>query len=240
VQAGQLTPYLLVIAAFTFIYVFIPNTRVRFVPALAGGVVGGILWQSAGWAFATFVASSTNYAAIYSGFAILILFMLWLYLSWLILLFGASVSFYVQHQEYLEARGGELRLSSRMRERLALMIMSLIARRHRVGETPWTVDALSQTLRMPIRMVDSLLSELQEHGFLAPTADEPTGWLPVREPARVSAKDILDAVRTTGEDRYLNPKVLHASEEIESLIRRCDEAAEVACGDVSIEKLGGD
>ena len=239
-QAGQLTPYLLVIAAFTFIYVFIPNTRVRFGPALAGGVVGGILWQSAGWAFATFVASSTNYAAIYSGFAILILFMLWLYLSWLILLFGASVSFYVQHQEYLEARGGELRLSSRMRERLALMIMGLIARRHREGLLPWTVDALSQTLRMPIRMVDACLSELQAHGFLAPTADEPTGWLPVRDPARVSAKDILDAVRITGEDRYLNPEVLPAPEAIESMIRRCDEATTAACGDVSVEKLGGD
>ncbi|MDH4293843.1 MAG: hypothetical protein OEV84_07115, partial [Betaproteobacteria bacterium] len=76
--------------------------------------------------------------------------------------------------------------------------------------------------------------------FLAPTADEPTGWLPVREPARVSAKDILDAVRITGEDRYLNPEVLPASEAIESLIRRCDEATTAACGDVSVEKLGGD
>lgn len=89
-QAGRVLPYVLVIGAFTFVYTFMPNTRVRLRPALAGGVVGGILWQSAGWAFALFAASSTRYAAIYSSFAILILFMLWLYLSWLILPFGAA------------------------------------------------------------------------------------------------------------------------------------------------------
>ena len=114
-QAGHLLPYVLVIGAFTFVYSFIPNTRVRLGPALVGGVVGGVLWQSAGWAFALFAASSTRYAAIYSSFAILILFMLWLYLSWLILLFGAAVSFYVQHPEHLVAKAGEPRLSNRMR-----------------------------------------------------------------------------------------------------------------------------
>ncbi|MGH8736211.1 MAG: YihY/virulence factor BrkB family protein [Burkholderiales bacterium] len=107
-QAGRLVPYVLVIGAFTFVYAFMPNTRVRLGPALAGGVVGGILWQSAGWAFALFAASSTRYAAIYSSFAIL--FMLWLYLSWLILLFGAAVSFYVQHPEHLVAKAGEPRV----------------------------------------------------------------------------------------------------------------------------------
>jgi len=88
VSFSRLVPYLLVIAAFIFIYMFIPNTRVKFLPAFVGGVVAGILWQSSGWAFATFVASSSNYAAIYSSFAILILLLIWLYLNWLILLLG--------------------------------------------------------------------------------------------------------------------------------------------------------
>ena len=121
VQAlSRLVPYLLIIAAFTFVYLFMPNTRVRLWPALVGGIVGGIAWQSAGWVFAVFIAGSGNYAAIYASFAILILFMIWLYLSWLVLLFGASVAFYVQHPEYLYMRGGEPRLSNRMRERLGL------------------------------------------------------------------------------------------------------------------------
>lgn len=112
--ASRLAPYLLVIAAFTFSYAFIPNTHVRFGAALAGGVAGGIAWQTVGWAFAAFVASSKSYAAVYSSLAILALFMIWLYLSWLTLLFGASVAFYFQHPEYLYREGGEPRLSNRM------------------------------------------------------------------------------------------------------------------------------
>ncbi|MFA9614334.1 MAG: YihY/virulence factor BrkB family protein, partial [Deltaproteobacteria bacterium] len=90
--ATTLVPYLLVIAAFTFVYIFIPNTRVRFRSALTGGLVAGVLWETSGWAFASFVVKSSNYTAIYSGFAILIMFMIWLYLSWLIVLVGASVA----------------------------------------------------------------------------------------------------------------------------------------------------
>ncbi|MGH8801561.1 MAG: YihY/virulence factor BrkB family protein [Casimicrobiaceae bacterium] len=91
--AGKLAPYALVIGAFTFVYLFVPNTRVRFLPALVAGTVGGVMWQSAGWVFAAFVVSSARYSAIYSSFAILILFLIWLYLSWLVLLIGAAVSF---------------------------------------------------------------------------------------------------------------------------------------------------
>jgi len=66
-----------------------------------------VLWQTAGWAFAAFVVSSTHYAAIYSSFAILVLFLIWLYVSWLVLLVGAALAFYLQHPEYLYAKPGE-------------------------------------------------------------------------------------------------------------------------------------
>lgn len=81
---------LLVIAALTFAYHFVPNTRVHPAAALLGGIVAGSAWQTAGWGFVLFAATSGSYEAIYSGFAILILFLIWLYLSWLILLVGAS------------------------------------------------------------------------------------------------------------------------------------------------------
>src|SRR5512146_1497972 len=224
-QAGHLLPYVLVIGAFTFAYTFMPNTRVRIGPALAGGVVGGILWQSAGWAFALFAASSTRYAAIYSSFAILILFMLWLYLSWLILLFGAAVSFSVQHPEHLVAKAGEPRLSNRMRERLALVVMSLIARRHLDGAAPLSADELAQTLRMPMHAVDAVLDALRAGGILACTGDQPPGWLPVRDLESASAKELLDAVRAAGEDRYLSVEALPAPAPVERLLRRSDEAS---------------
>ena len=121
--ATKLVPYLLVIAAFTFVYIFVPNTRVRFRSALTGGLVAGVLWETSGWAFASFVVKSAKYTAIYSGFAILIMFMIWLYLSWLIVLVGASVAYYHQHPESVTSYRRELRLSNRMQEKLALLVI---------------------------------------------------------------------------------------------------------------------
>ncbi len=236
-QAGRLLPYALIVGAFTFLYIFIPNTRVRVTAALVGGLIAGVVWQTAGWGFAQFVVASTRYAAIYSSFAIVILFMLWLYLSWLILLFGSSVSFYMQYPEYLVRNGGEMRLSNRMSERLALVIMSLIGRYHLEGKTPWSLDALSRELRMPIRTVDEVLIGLRDRQILTTTGDEPPGWLPVRDLDQVSVKDVVDTVRTLGENNYLRPETLRGPHSVERLLQRAEGAAESALRDTTIKDL---
>ncbi len=236
-QAGRLLPYALIVGAFTFLYIFIPNTRVRVTAALVGGLIAGVVWQTAGWGFAQFVVASTRYAAIYSSFAIMILFMLWLYLSWLILLFGSSVSFYMQYPEYLVRNGGEMRLSNRMSERLALIIMSLIGRYHLEGRTPWSLDALSRELRMPIRTVDEVLIGLRDRQILTTTGDEPPGWLPVRDLDQVSVKDVVDTVRTLGENNYLRPETLRGPHSVERLLQRAEGAAESALRDTTIKDL---
>jgi len=123
--------------------------------------------------FAIFVASSNNYAAIYSGLAILVLFMIWLYLSWLILLFGASVAFYAQHPEYLYASGGEPRLSNRMRERLALSAMSLVAGRFLAGERMPTLTELTRLLGVPMHALQTVLDALEHRQLLVQSTDDP-------------------------------------------------------------------
>ncbi len=238
-QGGRVMPYALVIAAFTFVYIFMPNTKVRIGPALVGGLVGGILWQSAGWGFALFAAGSTKYAAIYSSLAILILFMLWLYLSWLILLFGASVAFYVQHPEYCVQESGEPRLSNRMRERLALILMSRIARRHLDGESAWTADALARSLRVPMRTVELVLGGLQAGGVIVQTSNEPSGYVPARDLETIGAKHLLDLVRLAGEDRFLSVAALPAPEPVEEMLRRIDGATEAALENMTAKDLAG-
>ncbi len=235
--SGRAMPYLLVIGAFTFVYIFIPNTKVRIGPAVVGGIVGGILWQSAGWGFALFAAGSTKYAAIYSSFAILVLFMLWLYLSWLILLFGASVAFYVQHPEYCVQESGEPRLSNRMRERLALIVMSRIARRHLDGASPWTAETLAQSLRVPMRAVELVLGGLRTGGVVVATGDEPHGYVPARDLETISAKQLLDLVRLAGEDRFLSVAALPAPEPVEEMLRRIDTATGAALESMTVKDL---
>lgn len=233
----QLVPYLLVIAAFTFVYLFIPNTRVRFWPALAGGVAGGVVWQTAGWLFATFVASSGQYAAIYSGFAILILFMIWLYVSWLVLLFGASVAFYVQHPEYLYLGAGEPRLSSRVRERLALSVMTLVTQRFLSGERPLSMPDFTRLLAVPMHVLERLIDALENRQLLIPSGDNPPSYLMVRDPSTTRLAEVLAAVRSDGEERFFAPDALPTSVPVDQAFSKMQRAVDASLGGISLREL---
>ncbi len=196
---GKLVPYVLVIAAFTFIYWFIPNTKVRFGSALLGATVAGLIWQTGGWAFGSFIATSARYTAIYASFAIVILFMIWLYLSWLILLLGASIAFYYQHPEYQSGSRAPRRLNARAEERLALWSMAMIGRAHVQGEATWTAQRLAQRISIPAANIEQLLVALEHGGLLAHTADDPPRYLLAGALETITLKTVLDSVRNAGE-----------------------------------------
>lgn len=231
--AGRLVPYLLVIAAFTFLYMLIPNTRVRLAPALFGGVVAGVTWESIGRLFATFVATSTNYTAIYSGFAILLLFMIWLQLSWLILLTGSSIAFYRQHPEQLLAGGrGGARLSGAQTERLALAVMRCVVTAWYAGDAPPTRDAMAGRLAVPGEAVDAMLDALVDAGLLAPNGDEAEGWLPATPPERTTVRRVVEVARTSGTlDHVLNDAGVpeaHAMAALDAAVAQALESMTVA------------
>jgi len=230
-------PYFLVIAAFSFIYMFIPNTRVRLFPAVIGGVVAGILWQSSGWAFAAFIASSSKYAAIYSGFAILILLLIWLYLNWVILLLGAQVAFYIQYPQYMTRQAVQLRLSNRLRERLALQIMFMVAERHIHSRDPWTAEALVHHLGLPMQPIHHVLQLMVKAGFLSETADEPPAYLPRRDIETITLTDLYEVVRSAGENRLLTLKTLPHQAEVEQTMVAVQEAVAAELGDRTLRDL---
>jgi membrane protein len=237
VLGSRLIPYLLVIAAFTFIYMFIPNTRVKLLPAVVGGVVAGVLWQTSGWAFAAFVATSTNYAAIYSGFAILILLLIWLYLSWMILLLGAQVAFYVQHPQYVTREPVRFDLSNRLRERLALQLMFMVADHHLNGRAPWTLDAFTQHLGLPMQPVNQVLRLMMDTGFVAETNEEPPAYLPRRDIETIALADLLDVVRSAGESRLLTVKSLPHQDQVEDAMESVRRAVQQQLGARTLRDL---
>ena len=237
VTAGKLIPYLLVIATFTFIYVFIPNTRVRLLPALAGGVVAGVLWQTTGWLFASFIATSPNYAAIYSGFAILMLLLIWLYLSWLILLLGSQVAFYLQYPQYLTRQPVRLQLSSRLQERLALQLMYLVARRHLEGKPAWTLESLVQHLGLPMQPVHKVLRLMRDAGFLSETGDDPPAYIPARDPEGITLAAIYDTARSAGENRLVSIENLPGERDVERVLKHVEQAAHASFGEMNLRDL---
>jgi membrane protein len=195
----RLVPYLMIVAAFTFMYKFMPNTRVRVGSALIGGLVSGLIWDLTGRAFAIYAVSSTGYSAIYSAFATLIMFMIWLYLGWLILLTGSSIAFYHQHPEYLGLTRRELKLSNRVKEKLALLVVYLIGREHYRAGKGWSLDAIAQRVAMPNDAVAAVVDALEAQRILARSDSVPPHYLPGRPFETVQIAEVLDAVRAADE-----------------------------------------
>ena len=221
---AKLVPYLLIIAAFAFVYVFVPNTRVRLRSALVGALVAGILWQTVGWGFASFVVTSTNYTAIYSGFAILVVFMIWLYLAWLILLVGASIAFYHQHPEHLASRRRELRLSARIKERLALVAGFLIGRGYLEQGVMLSAEQLARQAGVPQESMEDVLRALQQRDLLTLTQDDPPRYVPARALETIPIKALLDAVRTAEETSSLAARDLPPQRAVDELLKAIDGA----------------
>ena len=137
----QVAPYAMVTVLFTFLYMFIPNTRVRLWPALIGAVVAGIAWAAVGILFTRFVEYSSRLTLVYAGFAAVIAVVMWTYFGWLILLTGAQLSFYIQNPSYLRFGLRQLHLSAAELEQLALTVTFLVAHNAATGRPRYTLDA---------------------------------------------------------------------------------------------------
>jgi membrane protein len=131
--------------------------------------------------------------AIYAGFAIFLATLIWIYVSWLILLIGAQLSFYVQNPRYLRVGQGHVRLTSALRERLAFTVMLLIARKFVAGERPWELRALSEDLEITGAALATVTRSLERAGLLTLSEDEEL--IPARDLEAIALTDILNAVR---------------------------------------------
>ncbi|NOR52387.1 MAG: YihY family inner membrane protein [Gammaproteobacteria bacterium] len=217
---GKLLPYLLIIAAFTLIYTLIPNTRVKISSALTGAVIAGILWEVTGWLFANFVANSANYTAIYSGFAILMLFMIWLYLSWLILLIGATIAYYHQHPEQA-AYTHKTELTARQQTELSLLIMLHIGRHFTLQKTPWELEPLAKRVGATEEQVDNAITSLLNSELITHGGEQCQQLIPQRPLEQISIKEILDA--TTG-NNGAHPQNQCSHLVVSQLMQQVDEA----------------
>jgi membrane protein len=192
-----ITPYVLICCVFTFLYAFVPNTKVRLRAALVAGIAAGVIWSISGLVFASFVGHASGTMLVYAGFAAVILGLIWVHLSWLILLLGAQLAFYVQYPQCLRPGSTLLKLSPSLMERLALSVMHLIARSYaKENKSPasWTANALAERLNVAGAALDPMLRRLEATGLLVATEKE--ALIPGRDIAIITLADILEAVRS--------------------------------------------
>ena len=190
----KLMPYLMIIGLFTFLYTFIPNTKVKLKNAFLGGLVAGIIWQTTGVAFTKFVAGSTQYAAIYSGFAVGIILLIWMYLAWLILLIGASVSFYAQHAHQI-TRSRRQMPSAEVDELTGLAIMHKVASLYDEHGGSSSISEMESSLSVGPEAIQRVISRLLKSGLVVITGDEMDELVPGKPLDKVSLYDLLRVLR---------------------------------------------
>lgn len=236
-SVNQLLPYILVIIAFTMIYVLVPNTRVRIRSALVGASVAGILWQTVGWGFAELVTSSPRTIAIYSAFATLFMFIIWLYISWLILLIGASIAFYHQHPERRWRESRQSLLSNRLKEKLALSVMVNIGRRFYQQQAEWTLPELAHRLNIAEQSVQPIMGSLIEAQLLVRTDHDPPRYVPGRPPKQIDLQAIIGAIREADENMIINLGRLPPDPEVDRAFDDYQQAAEQQLSQTTLHSL---
>ena len=176
--AVRLVPFALIIAAFTFLYAAIPNTRVKIGAALTGGIVSGILWESLSFGFAAYAAGASNYQLVYATFATAIFFMIWLYLNWLILLVGASIAYYRQHPQLVATGLKAVEFSQAQLRRYALSVLVAVGQRFYAGAAGCSLEDLAEVHKVHANTLQRCVNNLVELGLLAPSGTSQVVYLP--------------------------------------------------------------
>lgn len=231
----KLLPYFMIIIAFTFLYKFIPNTTVYFGPAVVGASVAGIMWVTVGTMFASFVASSSNYTAIYSSFAILFFFMIWLYLAWFILLTGSQVAFYLQHPK-LVSFGTDYQLSPRQREREGLGLMAVLAKQFHQQQPALSVEELEKKTHLTSDLLQPLLMSLEKAGLIVELTGEEPRYQPAQDIAEIKVSTILNCLRTAEEQQGMVIRS-RVDQSVTQLVEQLEQNQRAVTSDLSLRQL---
>jgi len=193
----QILPIVVLSFTFSILYMVIPNTKVRWRAALAGGVTSGLLFHFNNLMSVFYVSRVVSNSKIYGSLGLIPVFMIGLYLSWLILLFGAQVAYAYQNRiSYLEEKQIE-NINQRGREFIALRLMTCIGLRFETAEPPLSIIEMGKDLGVPTRLVQQIMCTLCSARLVTEVADTEPAYVPARPLETISCYDILHALRAS-------------------------------------------
>ncbi len=199
----NLIPYVLIWVLFTILYLVMPNTKVSITSALLAGVLAGTLFQLVQWGYIHFQVGVSRYNAIYGSFAALPLLLMWMQVSWLVVLFGAEISFANQNVEQYEFESESLNMSTYNRRLITLYIAHLLIKNFENGVPPYTARQISSDLKIPIRLVREILYELVDINLVSATKTQyakETAYQPAIDINRISIRFLSDKLEHRGMD----------------------------------------
>ncbi len=208
----NLIPFILIWVLFTVIYVLMPNTKVNLKSGILAGIIAGTIYQIFQGVYIDFQIGVARYNAIYGSIAALPLFLMWVQISWWIVLFGAELSFASQNVNTYEYEPDSLKISPAFKKLLSLQVSHALIHNFRDGKTPLTDIEISERLDVPIRLLHRILHDLVTAGLFVETRtnmDKQFGYQPARDINGMSIRSILEALDRSGLD---NIPVTHTAE----------------------------
>ncbi len=201
IRALKMIPYCLIGVLMTLIYMVMPNTKVNFRSGAIAGMIAGVTYVIVQWGYINFQVGIAKYNAIYGSFAALPLFLVWLQVSWLIVLFGAEISFAIQSVDNYEFAEDCQGISAAFKRLLCLRVAHLLVRAFFRGEPPFTASRISNVLELPIRLVREILHDLSDSGVISAARNEEEqekAYQPARDIHQLSITSVIKALERKG------------------------------------------
>jgi membrane protein len=225
----KLLPFGLIWLLFILIYLVMPNTQVRFSSAFLSGIIAGSIYQILQGIYISAQVLVSRYNAIYGSFAALPLFLMWLQLSWMVVLLGAEIAYAHQHGGHFSIAADYRQVSMDIRRRYALHILRLVIGRFQEGQPPLTADQIAKALKLPYLMVSRLIDDLRKSRLVSAVRTEKNNGRPSYQPARdinsITIGSFLEALDKTGGTNwpaYDDPeftRVSQALDEVQAAVR---------------------
>jgi len=229
-------PMVVLCVTFSLIYMLIPNTPVHWKAALVGGTIGGLLWYLNNAVSVLYVSRVVSNSKIYGSLGLIPVFMIGLYFSWLILLFGAQLAYAYQNRAtYTEEKQIE-NINQRGREFIALLIITCIGRRFVQGDTPASVVGMGEELGVPTRLIQQLLQTLCAARLIVEVAGDDAAYVPARPLETITCHDVLLAMRAA-QGQELATRDEPARAEIYGEFHRIEDAERQAAESVTMLTL---
>ncbi len=219
--ALKVIPYVSMFILLWGIFYYLPAIRVRPGAAALGALVGDILWQAAAWGYALYTAKVVTYSKLYGSLSVIPLFMLWLFVSWAVILFGAEVAYVFQYRRRLFYAEG-LKEEPDSLELCALLVGVSAAEPFVLGRPGPTVAEIVEAYGLPVALVEKVVSRLIRAGFLIKEATEER-LLPACDPEKIRIKDLLAAVTALPNFEALPPPEGQRTAQVLSLWQKMRE-----------------
>lgn len=228
----------------TLVYMLLPNTRVPFRSALIGGVVAGTLWEAAKRLYAVYAGVMLKSPSVYGSLAAVPVSIVWLWVSWVLVLLGATLAFAVQNARTYEPEDQARRRRSQAdREFLGLRLLLAVSDSFQRGRGPVSAQALLEQVAAQPRFAHRVLSELAASGLLVEASISRTSeaaYVPGRPLDRITVADVVRAMRS-GAETVRSAVLVEPTDALGDLVRRmllrAESAVDAALGQTSIADL---